>query len=545
MPFLDNAQSHSLLLLAGLAPSDRPIFVEVLREHTLGCTCVGVDSLSEAFDVLETFERRSSNQGDTNIIVIAVGPEAVTAGWEATAAALRRAAPSAALIAIPKTNLLQSEANAASWFDSESELFHDVLSPTEREPRLLVKSLRCGLVIARAQVHMARWAMRDPLTDVLNRRGLERVLRRESGDGLRRGGSLSALLVDCDDFKRVNDLFGLAMGDDVLRMVAEVLTRSVRARDTVARVGGDEFLVLLPDTRLQSAVEVAERIRREIRATLLLPDGDCLTVSIGVRRIEGHSGLREVVEATGDGLQQSKREGKDQVRVVDHQRGESVSAASPASHSPLVCHIARDLASGVALLDMIEVAGLRSDAETLSPVQIAILRASDPDIDGAWFRVGVDGLSSDRPSHVRIYPRTLANIPPATLLGWLPAHVVPSRVVLSLDDQALSGDPSHLVSHVAQLRESGLQLALESADIGRSCLETLILLRPERIILAPALVRGVGHSRILTSELSRLVRACVALCVDVVAGEVISESDRVALLQIGIHIGILSKDFPG
>jgi diguanylate cyclase (GGDEF)-like protein len=511
------------VLLVGLEPAERVAFLEGLRSSGLGARLIELGMLSEALVLLDSPARVLPE-----VLAIVVGSGGAVAGWEDAGVALRRAAPNAALVAVTGAQPGPS--------------FHDVVTPGERAPALLGRVLRCGLLVAETQYRMARWAMRDPLTDVLNRRGLDRVLVRESSDGERGHGALSALLVDCDDFKRINDRFGLSVGDDVLRRVANALTRCVRARDTVGRVGGDEFLVLLPHTRVWEAVEVADRIRREVRTSLGLPDGDCLTVSIGVRRLEGRSSVRAVVEATQEGLHQSKRDGKDQVRVVDPAggsapargdgQGDGEGGELPGPVGPPVRRVAAELSTGAPVLYLVEL------PPPTAPIQLATLRATHPEVDRQWFRAGLAAVMGPLPTHVRIYPDTVVHTPLEGLLGDLPPGIKPAQVTLALDDQYLSGDPGVLALHLVPLREAGFQLALETADLGRSCLEALILLRPDRVMLDAALVRGVAGSRVKPNELSRMVRVCESLKISVFAGEVASEPDCQALLDLGIRVGI-------
>jgi diguanylate cyclase (GGDEF)-like protein len=503
------------VLLLGLDPGERAAFLEGLRASGLGAQLVELGMLSDALVAVDALPE---------VMVLVVGSGGAVAGWEEAGIALRRAAPNAALVAVTGAQPGPS--------------FHDVVGPGERAPALLARVLRGGLLVSETQYRLSRWAMRDPLTDVLNRRGLDRVLVRESSDGERGHGALSALLVDCDDFKRINDRFGLSVGDDVLRRVANALTRCVRARDTVGRVGGDEFLVLLPHTRVWEAVEVADRIRREVRASLALPDGDFLTVSIGVRRLEGRSSVRAVVEATQEGLRQSKRDGKDQVRVVDPAgvsapaRGDGETGSLPGPAGTPIRRVATELSTGAPVLYLV---GLVAPT---APIRLATQRATQAEVDRQWFRAELAGVSGPLPTHVRIYPHTVLHTPREVLLGDLPAGVKPSQVTLALDDQYLSGDPWSLSLHLAPLREVGFQLALETADLGRSCLEALILLRPDRVVLDAALVRGVAGSRVKPSELSRMVRVCESLKIGVIAAEVASEPDLVALLEVGIRVGI-------
>jgi diguanylate cyclase (GGDEF)-like protein len=107
----------------------------------------------------------------------------------------------------------------------------------------------------------------DPLTDVLNRRGFERELKRSLAYVKRYGTSAALIYVDLDGFKPVNDRHGHAAGDAVLRAIAAVLTRSVRASDVVARVGGDEFAVLLWNVTAAAASAKAAALEAAVYAT--------------------------------------------------------------------------------------------------------------------------------------------------------------------------------------------------------------------------------------------------------------------------------------
>ncbi len=104
----------------------------------------------------------------------------------------------------------------------------------------------------------------DELTGLLNRWAFKRIAIRETGRSMRRQGRLSVLMMDLDGMKRVNDRLGHSGGDAVLQAVAASLQEALRDRDSVARMGGDEFCILLPDTDLAEAVIVAERLRDQI-----------------------------------------------------------------------------------------------------------------------------------------------------------------------------------------------------------------------------------------------------------------------------------------
>jgi two-component system cell cycle response regulator len=130
-------------------------------------------------------------------------------------------------------------------------------------------------------------ASHDALTGCLNRRALGETLEREWDRSVRYGLVLSALLIDIDHFKLVNDTHGHLAGDGVLRQLGDALRREVRSVDTVGRYGGEEFVVLLPETAPDGAVTFAERVRQRIELTAFgTPDHPLsVTVSIGVASV--------------------------------------------------------------------------------------------------------------------------------------------------------------------------------------------------------------------------------------------------------------------
>ncbi|MFZ2510699.1 MAG: GGDEF domain-containing protein [Gordonia sp. (in: high G+C Gram-positive bacteria)] len=156
---------------------------------------------------------------------------------------------------------------------------------------------------------------RDPLTGLLNRRGFaEREARRTSAGP----ACDAALLLDLDEFKRINDTYGHDRGDALLRQCADEVRGWARPGDLAARYGGDEFCVLISVENVEAAVARAEVLRRRIRtATLPGPDGVAATVSIGVAVAEGvgTTPIGELIATADEALYRAKREGRDRVVV--------------------------------------------------------------------------------------------------------------------------------------------------------------------------------------------------------------------------------------
>jgi len=122
----------------------------------------------------------------------------------------------------------------------------------------------------------------DPLTGCMNRRSLTTQLRSDLRQARRRGTSVGVVAIDVDHFKEINDSRGHPFGDLVLQQLAGIMQETAREADAVARFGGDEFVIVLPDTGWQGALTFAERLRREVDQFSFGPPGSPMSVTISV-----------------------------------------------------------------------------------------------------------------------------------------------------------------------------------------------------------------------------------------------------------------------
>ena len=175
-------------------------------------------------------------------------------------------------------------------------------------------------VLIEYQQHLSSLATQDPLTRLLNRRGIEDALQISMAQASRGGLPTSAIMVDVDHIKQINDSFGHEVGDHVLRQVADVITRQCRSSDVVARTGGDEFLLIMPETALDSARVLAERIRETISQQPLLVDSQRIdvTVSLGLACVVGTINLDELSHEADRAMYLAKRGGRNRVASVEH-----------------------------------------------------------------------------------------------------------------------------------------------------------------------------------------------------------------------------------
>jgi diguanylate cyclase (GGDEF)-like protein len=193
---------------------------------------------------------------------------------------------------------------------------------------VLTTGVTCTMVaLLRARVNalvdrLSDAACADPLTGLRNRRAYDEVVAQEMARAERNGQSFALVLGDIDHFKRVNDQFGHPAGDDVLRRVSAQLRHSARKVDVAARLGGEEFALVLPNTNAFGAYVVAERTRRNLRAAFL-GEPTAVTMSFGLACYPTDAGDAEALFAAADlALLRAKREGRDRSVVYSRIGGE-------------------------------------------------------------------------------------------------------------------------------------------------------------------------------------------------------------------------------
>jgi two-component system, cell cycle response regulator len=184
----------------------------------------------------------------------------------------------------------------------------------------LLARVRAALRTNAVRSRLAAEAATDPLTGLLNRRQLELRLAETVALAHRHGRPVSALMIDLDHFKRVNDSYGHASGDQVLRDVSARIRDACRISDVVARYGGEEFVVVLPETDAAGAISAGEKIRWVVSARpILLETGGRLriTTSIGAAQLRDLTGTPEQLLAAADSaLYDAKNGGRDQVAAA-------------------------------------------------------------------------------------------------------------------------------------------------------------------------------------------------------------------------------------
>ena len=184
--------------------------------------------------------------------------------------------------------------------------------------------------LARANQTLLQYAERDHLTGLFNRRYMDARLSDEITRAQREGTTLSLCMADIDFFKRYNDTYGHQAGDRVLQAVAEALKGGLRPDDCVSRYGGEEFLIMLPNTTRESAQAVAERLRERVMALAIdhktSPIGGVLTISFGVMTWDSPQFVcsiqqiadiaAELISSSDTALYRAKQQGRNRVAVA-------------------------------------------------------------------------------------------------------------------------------------------------------------------------------------------------------------------------------------
>jgi two-component system, cell cycle response regulator len=191
--------------------------------------------------------------------------------------------------------------------DSEYSKLIFSLSETERQ---LVKS---NSLLKKLEETAIEHSMTDPLTQLGNRRRFDDRMEVEIARAERHNSSLHLVMCDLDDFKHVNDTYGHDVGDIVLKGFSEVIQSQIRSIDFAARVGGEEFIILIPQTNKKGARLIAERIRNQLESKVFMPHEIKITASFGVASFSAGQSAASLYKSADEALYRAKNTGKNRV----------------------------------------------------------------------------------------------------------------------------------------------------------------------------------------------------------------------------------------
>ena len=220
--------------------------------------------------------------------------------------------------------------------DNIAEL-NQILDEVLRETRIVQNEAlkaRDKMVLARQEVqdaetrihqleaklqHMSELVREDQLTGSLNRRGLDDVFERETARSDRRGTPLCIAVLDLDDFKKLNDTYGHIAGDAALKHLVKIVKDTLRSMDVIARFGGEEFLILLPETTIEAASQTMTRLQRELTKHFFLHDNEkvLITFSAGVALRKPNEEQTDLVKRADKAMYTAKQTGKNRVVIAE------------------------------------------------------------------------------------------------------------------------------------------------------------------------------------------------------------------------------------
>ncbi|MEQ8766253.1 MAG: EAL domain-containing protein [Planctomycetota bacterium] len=407
--------------------------------------------------------------------------------------------------------------------------------------------------LSEARQRLERMTRIDSLTELLNWRGFQDALTRELGWARREGADLVVVLLSLDDFQQINDSLGHAAGDVVLVETARKIESSLRETDYCARIGGDEFVILLPRTRLAEAMRVAEKLRLAIaECPISLSNGRVrVTASLGVVPVSQENTVFERLLVQAHELVQiSKTAGKNRVSFFadprkpiadDHGLDRVLAALRRGDCFRVVTHpivrLSDERPVGVELLSR-----LSSDDFEMPDDFFRVSREANilTLVDHQCLRSCVEAshlLPPETRRHLNVFPSTMLDVSPSRLIDSFPHERTDGSFCVEISEQQIIGDPSYLAESVSALRGEGIRIAIDDVGFGRSCLESLILLEPDIVKIDKKCVMGFSTDESRIRSLERLLRLSSSLGTEVVAEGIETREDLELLKSMGVNYG--------
>ncbi len=377
----------------------------------------------------------------------------------------------------------------------------------------------------RKALQLAALARADGLTGVPNRRTWDQELSRACAAAREAHQPLTVAVLDLDHFKAYNDKHGHLMGDLVLKETAAAWQATLDGHGLLARFGGEEFTVLLPDHRLDAAEPVLERLRASVAAGQ--------TCSIGVAVWDFTEDPDDVVARADQALYQAKRAGRDRVAVHDGTAARELRAPRAAGvesllstvFQPIVC-----LATGEPVA--FEALSRFSNGNPQEMFDRAVLHGTQATLEAAALRSALAGWRGTLPVSLNLTGATICSPEVGSALSGDLSHVV---IELTESDSAASSAAA--LATLADLRARGARIAVDDFGVGFSNIERVALIDPDLLKLDMSLVRGIDRNPMLQA----VVRGCLDYVHDtgalVCAEGIETAAELETLVGLGVQLG--------
>ena len=174
-----------------------------------------------------------------------------------------------------------------------------------------------NLKLEKANQQIKELSRKDPLTDLYNRRAFMEYFEKQLAQSKRHSNSLTLIITDIDNFKEINDTYGHSTGDDVLEGLGQILSQETRQEDMAARVGGEEFAILLVKTDTNNACNYAERVSQKLKDFELEAISEPVTLSFGISAARPDDDLDSLYKRADQALYKAKEAGKDRIEIIE------------------------------------------------------------------------------------------------------------------------------------------------------------------------------------------------------------------------------------
>jgi diguanylate cyclase (GGDEF)-like protein len=409
---------------------------------------------------------------------------------------------------------------------------------------LILTALFIGF-LHRHQEHLRKLAETDSLTELTNHGGFHSALSAAVRTARQRGDSVSVVALDLDDFKAINDNHGHPYGDTILRRVGSVLKGRVRDTDVVARIGGEEFGLILPRTNAQEAHEIAERVRSAIEE--IETRDHLVTSSAGIASFPTDASDPATLYELADGaLYWAKRAGKRRTRHYDpeqvprdyteQQRAEIRRVLSKpellkAHYQPVVALATGQVVGYEALA--------RFEGDPPRPPMAWFMQANGvglgPALEAAAIRAALEPLGRPPGVHLAV------NVSPSALTSRHVQDALPkdlTDLVMEITEhEAIQDDDESLSSAIDDLRDRGALIAIDDAGAGYSGLKQLAKLKPDIVKLDRNLIQEIHTDPARMALIESFVRFSNRIGATVCAEGIETTDELAALADLDVQWG--------